>query len=136
VELLSCLAFNGNLRPYAMASFQLCARELQPERLQAVLESMRRRLDAAEMASQPRCNIENPQVWPSLFAHSVPVPRAAWRASPGATSITCKCGPAPCGPFPLNRTFCSLYQSTNVPVHTRSIFLPGLATRPLFSSVG
>jgi hypothetical protein len=44
-----------------MASFTLTARELQPERLQGVLQSLRRRLDAAEMASQPRCTIENPQ---------------------------------------------------------------------------
>ena len=44
-----------------MAEFTLTARELQPERLQDVLQDLRRRLDAAEMASQPRCTIENPQ---------------------------------------------------------------------------
>lgn len=44
-----------------MAEFVLTGRELQPKRLQGVLENLRRKLDAAEMASQPRCMIENPQ---------------------------------------------------------------------------
>jgi phosphatidylinositol-bisphosphatase len=42
------------------AEFRLTARELQPERLESVLQELRRRLDAAEMASQPRCTLENP----------------------------------------------------------------------------
>ena len=43
------------------ATFRVTARELMPERLQATLQEARRRLDAAEMASQPRCTLENAQ---------------------------------------------------------------------------
>ena len=44
-----------------LAEFTIVARELQPERLQETLDSLRRRLDAEEAASQPRCTLENPQ---------------------------------------------------------------------------
>ena len=43
------------------ATFRVTARELMPERLQATLQEARRRMDAAEMASQPRSTLENAQ---------------------------------------------------------------------------
>jgi phosphatidylinositol-bisphosphatase len=42
-------------------AFRVFARELSPEKLQAVLQDTRRELDAIEMASQPRCTVENPR---------------------------------------------------------------------------
>ena len=44
------------------SKFSIVARELQPERLQEVLLEHRRRMDFQEMASQPRCTLENPVV--------------------------------------------------------------------------
>ena len=43
------------------SEFTVTARELLPERLQHVLQETRRELDAQEMASQPRCTVENPR---------------------------------------------------------------------------
>ena len=75
------------------SKFQIVARELQPERLQAVLLEHRRRLDFQEMASQPRCTLENPTVDVGDLRYGEPVTRtfrlvnvgdvpASWRFVP------------------------------------------------------
>ena len=43
------------------SSFIVTARRLCPQKLQTVLQETRRELDAAEMASQPRCAVLNPR---------------------------------------------------------------------------
>jgi phosphatidylinositol-bisphosphatase len=59
--------------------FTVTARELLPTELQGVLQETRRELDAAEMASQPRCTVTNPRATfcePLRFAQPT---QTSWR---------------------------------------------------------